>query len=179
MSNAMLTVERATKPVIAAIEGSCYGASLALMLAADFRVAAENSRFAITPAKLGAVFLRSDLHRLVATIGQGQTRRMISTAVAIDAAQAAAIGLVEQLVPSDQFDGELDLLLQSIVRGSPFTLYHSKRMLRGVGHGETSVEDDESLGCFVDAMQGKGFSEGYAAFMEKRTPIFARTGSPS
>ena len=179
MADAMLAVERATKPVIAAIEGNCYGASVALALAADFRVAAANACFAITPAKLGAVYLRSDLHRLVAAIGQGQARRMILTAVAIDAAEAVAIGLVEQLLSPGRFEVELELILQAILRGSPFTLHHSKRMLRSADHCETPIEDDESLGWFVDAMQGQDFSEGYAAFMEKRAPSFTRVASPS
>lgn len=179
MADAMLAVERATKPVIAAIEGNCYGASVALALAADFRVAAANARFAITPAKLGALYLRSDLYRLVAAIGQGQARRLILTAVAVDAAEAAAIGLVEQVVPPGRIDIELASVVDAILRGSLFTLHHSKRMLRSAGHGDTPIEDDESLGWFVNAMQGKDFSEGYAAFMEKRVPSFTRVASPS
>ena len=179
MADAMLAVERATKPVIAAIEGNCYGASVALTLAADFRVAAANARFAITPAKLGALYLRSDLHRLVAAIGQGQARRMIYTANAIEAAEAVAIGLVEQPVPPERFDMELASVLQTILSGSPFTLHHTKRMLRSAGHGETPVEDEESLGWFAEAMQSNDFSEGYAAFIEKRVPWFARPASHS
>ncbi|HVR91554.1 MAG TPA: enoyl-CoA hydratase-related protein [Novosphingobium sp.] len=172
MVDAMLAVERATKPVIAAIEGSCFGASVALALAADFRVAAADARFAITPAKLGALYLRSDLHRLVAAIGQGHARRMLFTAATIDSAEARAIGLVEQLAAPVQFDAELDRILQAICGGSLFTLHHSKRMLRSQGHGETPVEDDESIGWFVAAMQGADFAEGHAAFMAKRTPQF-------
>lgn len=176
MADAMLAVERATKPVIAAIEGNCFGASVALTLAADFRVAASNARFAITPANLGALYLRSDLHRLVATIGQGQARRMIYTASVLEASEAAAIGLVDQVLDAENFDTCLDDLLRAILRGSPFTLYHSKRMLSSVGIVATPLEDDESLGWFVKAMQGPDFAEGYAAFMEKRAPDFVRIG---
>jgi enoyl-CoA hydratase/carnithine racemase len=174
MADAMLSVERATKPVIAAIEGSCFGASVALSLAADFSIAAADARFAITPSKLGALYLRSDLHRLVAAIGQGQARRMIYTACVLEALEAAAIGLVGELVSPDAFEAALIQRTQEISRGSTFTLRHSKRMLRGVGHGETPIEDEESLGWFVDAMQGPDFAEGYAAFMAKRSPIFDR-----
>ena len=174
MAVAMLAVEKASKPVIAAIEGSCYGASVALTLAADFRVAADSSHFAITPAKLGALYLRSDLHRLVAAIGQGQARRMILTAQTLRAVEALAIGLVDQLTPPDRFDADLDLLVRAVLQGSPFTLHHSKRMLRSSGHGETPAEDEESLGWFVDAIQGEDFAEGYAAFIAKRMPNFAR-----
>lgn len=176
MADAMLAVEKVSKPVVAAIEGCCFGASVALALAADFRVAAENAFFAITPAKLGALYLRSDLHRLVAAIGQGQARRMILAAQTLDAPEAAAIGLVDQIVPSAGFDQGIDLILKAILRGSPFTLHHSKRMLGLVGQGTTPMEDDESLGWFVDAIQGADFVEGQAAFMAKRTPRFTRFG---
>ena len=176
MAAAMFAVERATKPVIAAIEGCCFGASLALALAADFRVAAEDARFAITPAKFGALYLRSDLRRLVAAIGQGQARRMIFTVQTLGAAEALAIGLVDQLAPPERFDEQLGQLVQAVARGSPFTLHHSKRMLRDSGHGESPAEDEESLGWFVEALQGADFAEGYSAFMAKRAPDF---GSPS
>jgi enoyl-CoA hydratase/carnithine racemase len=175
MADAMMAVEHATKPVIAAIEGNCFGASVALTLAADFRVAATNARFAITPAKLGALYLRSDLHRLVAAIGQGQARRMIFTATALGASEAAAIGLVDHLLDTDCFDAELGQFEQAIVQGSSYTLFHTKRMLRGIGHGTTPLENDESLGWFVDAMQGKDFAEGVMAFMDKRSPMFSRS----
>ena len=101
---------------------------------------------------------------------------MIYTVVTLEASEAANIGLLDQLVPPDQFDAALDAVCQSILRGSPFTLHHSKRMLRSAGHGETPVEDEQSLGWFVAAMQGADFAEGYAAFMGKRVPEFRKVG---
>ena len=68
---AIRSVEAASKPVIIAIQGVCYGAPVALALAGDIRLAADDATFAITPAKLGALYLRSDLHRLVAAVGPG------------------------------------------------------------------------------------------------------------
>ena len=177
MAGAMLAVEKASKPVVAAIEGSCFGASVALALAADFRVAADSSRFAITPAKFGALYLRSDLRRLVAAIGQGQARRMIFTAQILESVEALAIGLVDRLERSGRFDDELNLIVHAILRGSPFTLHHSKLMLSAAGHSESPAEDDESLGWFVDALQGPDFAQGYEAFMAKRAPQFIRPGT--
>jgi enoyl-CoA hydratase/carnithine racemase len=172
MADAMRAVETATKPVIIAIEGACYGASVALALAGDFRVAADTAEFAITPAKLGALYLRSDLHRLVAAVGPAQGFRMIYTAQPVGAAAAERMGLVQQVHAADRFEAELSTLTGAILSNSPFTLRESKRLLRATAFGLAPPEDDESLGGFVEATQGADFGEGIKAFMARRRPQF-------
>jgi enoyl-CoA hydratase/carnithine racemase len=171
MADAMRAVEAASKPVIMAIEGLCYGASVALALAGDLRVAATNASFGITPAKLGALYLQSDLHRLVAAVGLGQSKKLIYTAQAINAAQARAIGLVDEVISADDFESELKLLTDAIMRGSSFTLRRTKDMLRSVNHA-VSEETDATLALFVEATQRDDFVEGVEAFMTKRSPQF-------
>ena len=85
-------------PVIAMIDGPCYGAGVALALACDLRLATEAARFAITPAKIGISYPQEDIERLVALIGTGQAARLLFTGAGIDAAEAARIGLVEAVV---------------------------------------------------------------------------------
>ncbi len=165
-------VEAAARPVVMAIEGACYGGSVALALAGDLRVASSDAVFAITPAKLGLVYLRSDLQRLVAAIGMGQSKRLIYTAEAIDAVRAQAIGLVDEVFPSAGFEGGLLRLVHAIAAGSPFTLRRTKDVLRRVGDGHASPETQASLAPFVEATQGVDFKEGSAAFLGKRRPRF-------
>lgn len=172
MAAAMSAVDRATKPVIAAIDGFCYGAAVALALAADIRLATDRAQFAIPPAKLGALYLRSDLCRLVAAIGQGRARHMIYTAQPVDAARAEAWGLVDLVVPVGQFAAELATTAGAMASGSQYTVQHSKLMFRGVGQGGAQVETEESLGWFAEAMQGSDFAEGVSAFMARRAPVF-------
>jgi enoyl-CoA hydratase/carnithine racemase len=170
MADAMQAVEAASKPVIVVIEGQCYGASVALALAGDLRIAGDNATFAVTPAKLGALYLQTDLHRLVATIGAGQSKKLIYTAQPISAARAQEIGLVEEVFAADQFEAELNRLIETIVAGSSFTLCHSKNMLRSVA--PTPQETAASLSLFVAATQGDDFAEGIDAFLAKRAPQF-------
>ncbi len=175
MALAMQSVEAASKPVIMAIEGSCYGAAVALALTGDLRIAADDAQFAITPAKLGALYLQSDLHRLVAAIGLGQSKKMIYLANTIDAAEARRIGLVDELVPSDRFEEELQRRVAAILAGSAFTIQQTKAMLRQLGHGRAPLETPETLAQFVAATQGDDFAEGISAFLGKRAPQFSRS----
>src|SRR5262249_44859112 len=57
-------------PAIAVIDGGCFGAAIALVLACDLRVAGEGASFASTPAKLGLGYPREDVARLIAQIGK-------------------------------------------------------------------------------------------------------------
>jgi hypothetical protein len=121
---------------------------------------------------LGAVYLRSDLHRLTAAIGMGRTKALIYSAEAIDADEALRIGLIDRTVANEAFEAELDRFVERVLSGSPFTLRQTKAMLRGVGSGQTPAETPETLAAFVAATQGEDFREGVAAFLAKRQPVF-------
>ena len=174
MATAMRAVETCSRPVVVAIEGSCFGAAvaLAMAMAGDVRLASDTARFAVTPARLGAVYLRSDLHRLTAAIGMGRTKALIYSAEAIDADEALRIGLIDRTVANEAFEAELDRFVERVLSGSPFTLRQTKAMLRGVGSGQTPAETPETLAAFVAATQGEDFREGVAAFLAKRQPVF-------
>lgn len=95
-------------PVVAAIDGGCFGAAVALTLAADIRVAGDGASFATTPAKLGIGYPGADVVRLIAQVGRGQAARMLLSAAAISADEAARIGLVELRAP-DAFGAAMAL----------------------------------------------------------------------
>ncbi len=173
MAAAMRAIEAAAKPVVAAIEGDCYGASVAVTLACDLRVAADNAGFAITPAKLGVLYLASDLARLSALIGPARVRDMIFTARRLDAAEALNIGLVERVIPHGGFEEGLAEILRSIAIGSPVTIRGTKAMLRRLPPGDAPAETEETIANFVAATQGDDFKEGARAFLEKRRPRFS------
>lgn len=82
-------------PTLAAVEGGCFGAAVALALACDLIVASPDARFAVPPARLGIAYPAPDVARLAARVGQGAARRLLFTADTIDAAEAQRIGLVD------------------------------------------------------------------------------------
>jgi enoyl-CoA hydratase/carnithine racemase len=165
-------VEDASKPVLMAIEGVCYGAALALSLAGDVRIASTSAVFSIPVAKLGALYLRSDFQRLVATIGMGQSKKLIYSSEVFGAEQAMRIGLVEEMFAEDRFEAELARLIETILSRSPFTLLRSKEMLREIGRGDIVRETSDSLAAFAESTQSSDFAEGINAFLARRTARF-------
>jgi enoyl-CoA hydratase/carnithine racemase len=76
---------------LAAIEGPCYGAGVALAMACDLRVAGEGARFAITPARFGISYPQEDVARLVALVGPGQASRLAGAILANSAESIAVL----------------------------------------------------------------------------------------
>lgn len=170
---AMDAIEQARKPTVAVIEGACYGASLALTLACDLRVASPDATFAITPAKLGAVYLRSDLERLERRIGRAAALDMIFTARTVQAEEALRMGLIERVFQKGSFELEVEALLNQISRGSPFTLRSTKAMYRELDKAHVRAQDPDGIAWFVRASLGSDLPEGIQAFRASRPPGFS------
>jgi enoyl-CoA hydratase/carnithine racemase len=149
---------------IAAIDGPCYGAGVALALACDLRVAGDGARFAITPAKFGISYPQEDVARLVALVGPGQASRLLLGAGSIDAAEALRIGLVELAAP--EADDAVAALTGSILANSGESIAVLKRAIRLAGDG--IVRDEEQDRRF-DALFGtEDFQERLAALRPRR-----------
>jgi enoyl-CoA hydratase/carnithine racemase len=149
---------------IAAIEGPCYGAGVALAMACDIRVAGEGARFAITPAKFGISYPQEDVARLVALVGPGQASRLLLWAGTIEASEAARIGLVELLV--GDVGPAVDSLASSILANSPDSIAALKRAIRLAGEG--AVRDGEQDRHFDALFGSAGFRARLAAIRPGR-----------
>ncbi len=101
-SNALLEL---AKPTIAAITGFCIGGGCELALACDIRIAADDTQFAITPAKLGIVFNLTSTKMLTDAVGASWAKQILYSADILDAATALRIGLVNELHPLDALAG--------------------------------------------------------------------------
>ncbi len=161
------------KPTIAMIQGYCIGGGLALAVCCDLRICSEESRFSLPAAKLGLGYPLESLRRLVDAVGVANTKDICFTARRLDAREAAAMGLVNRVVP----DGELwDFVrdhAETIAGNAPLTIHAMKRILGEIG--KDSAERDLAM-CqhLVDrCFASDDYVEGRRAFVEKRKPAFA------
>ena len=161
MARAFGALASAPIATIAAVDGGCYGAGVALAMACDIRVAGDMARFGITPAKVGIVYPAGDVARLAALVGPGQAARLLLSGMTIDADEAREIGLVEERAPSAetaamQLAGTIAANARSSVAGL-------KRILAG---------DPAADRLFDDAFDGADFRDGLTAFRARRSPTF-------
>ncbi len=153
MARAVEGIASLPMPVIAAVDGACYGAAVALVLAADIVVAGDAAVFAVTPAKLGIGYPAADVARLVARVGRGQASRMLFTAAPLNADAAAGIGLADcRAAEAGAFAREMAVGIAGNAAGAVALL---KRTIAG--------PDDGGVG-FDLAFGGDEFRKRLAAF---------------
>jgi len=157
-------------PVLAAVNGPAIGAGLQLAVACDLRVAAFGATFGIPAGRLGVFLSPANVQRLAALVGQGAARDLLLTSRALDADEAAAIGLVQRRVP-DALDAALEIAVE-IAALAPLTVQGHKRALNLVAGGVDAAALDEMRALEARAFASRDLREGLAAFGEKRPPRF-------
>jgi enoyl-CoA hydratase len=116
-------------PVIACLPGWCLGGGLEVAASCDFRVAANDAKFAMPEVRVGipSVIHAALLPRL---IGFARTRWLVMTAATIDAAIALAWGLVDVVAPEGGLDEAIENLVGDLLKCGPEALRSQKVLLR-------------------------------------------------
>ncbi|HIG22881.1 MAG TPA: enoyl-CoA hydratase/isomerase family protein [Henriciella marina] len=169
MSAALDAIATCSKPVIAAIEGSCFGAGVSLAAACDLRIASSSAVFSLPPAKLGIVYPPSDLKRLVSLIGASNAKQMLFSARRFSSDEARMMGLVNETVPEGGALQAAQKLVDEIAGHSAWSVHALKKM---IGDIERGTDDEALLAYMIEGAAGADFQEGYRAFLEKRKAAF-------
>jgi enoyl-CoA hydratase/carnithine racemase len=158
-------------PTIAAINGFCIGGGCEIALACDMRIAGQDARFGITPAKLGIVYNITSTNQLVNAVGPAWAKRILFSADIIDAGTALRIGLVDELIPTVELHEHVRGLAERIASRAGVSVRGAKQIVGRILDGQH--EEDEVVHALYDeAVLSPEYAEGVAAFLEKRQPSF-------
>jgi len=165
----MDTVQAVPQPVIAKVHGVATAAGCQLVASCDMAVAEEGARFATPGVKIG-LFCSTPMVPLSRAVGRKRALQMLLTGQFVDSQTAAAWGLVNEVVPSDQLDRAVVTLAMSVADASSLTLQIGKETFyRQVDLDQRQAYDLAKEVMALNAMAGDA-QEGMSAFLEKRQP---------
>jgi enoyl-CoA hydratase/carnithine racemase len=165
-------LEAVEKPVIAAINGICFGGGVELALSCDIRIAAEDSTYCLIENQLNAIPASGACNRMIHYVGLGRTKELVMRARPIDAQEAWRIGLVDQVVPADALLEKTYEYAEGFLDLAPHAVGMSKHVIN------MCLNTDMHTGRYIERLaqsvlsRSEDHREGMAAFFEKRKPDF-------
>jgi 2-(1,2-epoxy-1,2-dihydrophenyl)acetyl-CoA isomerase len=170
---AVLNIRSMPQPVIAAVNGAAAGAGMNLALAADIRIATEDSVFGQNFSKVGLFPDYGGTYFLPELIGPSRAAELFYTGEMIDAKTAHRMGLVNHIYSPDRFESEVKALAKKIADGPQIAIravkhnlfaQHKEKLMQAL-----EMEVQFQMKCF----HSEDCREGIRAFMDKRAPKFA------
>jgi enoyl-CoA hydratase/carnithine racemase len=159
-------------PMVAAVQGAAVGGGLGLALAADFRVAGSQSRFAANFSRIGLHHGFGMTVTLPRVVGTQYATDLLLTGRRIDGAEALRIGLVDRLVDDGAIRDSAIAMAKEIATAAPLAVQSIRATLRhGLAEAIANATDHERTeqAWLRDTAD---FAEGVRASAERRTPLF-------
>jgi len=167
-------IEHCPVPVIAMVEGSVWGGACELVLGCDLIVAASDSTFALTPARLGVPYDIQGALNFMKVVGIHLLKEMLFTADPIPAARLEAYGVLNYVVPRKNLESFTLEMASRIARNSPLVHRVLKEEMRALANAHPlTPETYERLQALRrEVYDSEDYQEGIRAFKEKRPPDF-------
>lgn len=159
-------------PVIAALNGHALGGGLELTMACDIAIVEEQATLGLTEVKLGLIPGAGGTRMLCRMVARGTAKRLLFTGDKIKAAEALAMGLVDQVVPEGQSLAAAKALAERINAAGPLAIAAAKK---SANHGLDHSLDEghrREVELFAALFDSTDHREGIEAFLSRRPPVF-------
>jgi enoyl-CoA hydratase len=160
------------KPTIAAINGFALGGGCELAIACDLRLASSRAQLGQPEIDLGVIPGWGGTQRLPRLVGLGFAKELVYTGRRVDAAEALARGLVNAVHEPGELMAKAHELAGMLAAKSPLALAYAKEASNLVLGGEAQAHVETEARLFAMLFSSEDQSEGMAAFVEKRAPVF-------
>src|SRR3954451_20349881 len=165
----LTTLEQCGVPTVAAINGACTGGGAGIAACCDLRIGTKTAKLGFPIARtLGNCLSMSNISRLTALIGPARTKDLIFTARLVEAPEALALGLLDEVVPDvETLQRRAGETAQLVAGHAPITLEVTKEAVRRI---RRTLSRDEGEDLILRAYMSEDFREGMDAFLNKRKP---------
>jgi methylglutaconyl-CoA hydratase len=161
-------------PTLAKVNGAALGGGLGLVACCDIAVAADGAIFGLTETRLGlapAIISPYVFRR----IGESQARRYFLTGERFDANHARRMGLVHEVVESQNLDAEIQRLSIAIAKGGPQSVMAAKKLIFHAADHDVDAQlrlDQMTARLIARLRVGAEGQEGMRAFLDRRKPAW-------
>ena len=160
------------QPIIAIVKGAVAGAGVSLMMACDLVVASEKSFFTLAYCHLGVSPDGGSTYHLPRMVGMKRAFEIALLGNRFDAATAEKWGLINWVFSTEELEAEAYRIVSSLATGPTHAHAHAKALLNASLDNTINTQLDNEITSFVDCTATPDFTEGVAAFIEKRKPKF-------
>jgi enoyl-CoA hydratase/carnithine racemase len=161
------------KPLVAAVQGLAVGVGTTMLLHCDLVYAAPDARFVMPFVNLGLVPEAGSSLLAPARMGHAKAAAMLLLGEPLDAEGADRAGLVTAIVPADALRDHARARAAALLAKPPAALAATRRLMKGDA-AMLKARLAEEAALFRDALAGAEAQEAFAAFLEKRPPVFRR-----
>lgn len=178
LAQMLFTLYSCPVPVVARVQGDCYGGGVGLVAVCDVVVAAQEVHFCLSEARLGLVPATISPY-VVRALGAQAARRYFVTAERFSAQQAQALGWVHEVCVTKDLDRQVDALVQAIVANGPQATRACKALVQdimGRDLNEALIADTARL--IADVRDSEEGREGIGSFLQKRPPSWTQPLQP-
>jgi enoyl-CoA hydratase/carnithine racemase len=166
------SIQGSLKPSVAMIYGYCFGGGVEIALACDLRYCASSAQFSIPAAKLGLAYNVEGHKRLLETVGHARAREIMFLGRRYQADEAAAMGLVQRVLPDGELEAFTEQVISELVANAPLSIANTKTILEEYAKSAGSPDHERMRAAIERCARSEDYKEGRRAFMEKRKPRF-------
>ena len=156
------------KPTVAVVRGYCIGGGLEIAVNCDFRFAATDASFGVTPARIGVVYPPDAIKVLLDLVGPATTKYLLFSGELLTAGEAELKGLVDRV--ADDPMAAAEAFAQTLVSRSQLTIRSAKESVNALLAGQDA--DAAAVRRYRETIASGELAEGIEAFTQKRSPKF-------
>jgi 2-(1,2-epoxy-1,2-dihydrophenyl)acetyl-CoA isomerase len=172
LHSAIARLQRMNAPVVAAVQGVCAGGMSAFVAGSDLLIAADDARFVAAYAGIGFSCDAGSSIMYSRRMGLARARRFLLTNETLSAAEAVAVGLVDEVVAADQMAARAEAAARKLAAGPTRAFGEIRRLLMSATDQPLDTQLELEAQALARIVATNDARNALLAFVNKRKPVF-------